>query len=431
MKTVTRRAAAALLIALLLFAGIIFYGYRYFTDGASWASFFGNENVTGTSTLTDRNGVVLATETSGNITFNEDYTTRVSCYQVVGDLTGNIGTGAVTRFAGKLSGFNYIYGTTRSEGKNLRLTLDSSLNVKAYNALNGNNGVVLVSNYKTGEILCMTSTPSQDPTDPSENPAEGTYLNKSISAALTPGSTFKLITLTAALETVPDILSHTYTCNGSVDIAGVTINCSGTHGTQDIYAALANSCNCAFAQIAQEVGSDALATYADSLGITSVHSMDGIPTVAGRFDKAPDGSSDLSWSGIGQYNDLVCPYAMLRIVSAIGNEGSILEPTILGHGSTAGKSEILDSATADTLKGFMRNNVESSYGTSTFPGLEICAKSGTAEVGDGTSHAWFVGFLDDETNPYAFVVIVEHGGGGLSTAGPIANTILQSVVNGG
>ena len=76
----------------------------------------------------------------------------------------------------------------------------------------------------------------------------------------------------------------------------------------------------------------------------------------------------------------------------------------------------------------MSYNVQSSYGTGSFPGLKICAKSGTAEVGDGTSHAWFTGFLADDAHPYAFVVVVEHGGGGLRQAGPIANAVLQAAV---
>ena len=270
---------------------------------------------------------------------------------------------------------------------------------------------------------------SQDPADPSDSPAEGTYLNKGISSALTPGSTFKLVTLAAAIDTIPDIYNKSYTCSGSIDIGGDTINCTGVHGTQDIYGALANSCNCAFAQIAQEVGPDALETYADKLGFTESHSMNGIPTAAGRFDKAAKGSSFLSWSGIGQYNDLVCPYSMLRYVSAIGNGGSMLEPAILKHGATDRKTSLLSSESASAIKGFMRNNVTNNYGTGTFPGLQICAKSGTAEVGDGTSHAWFVGFLDDPSNPYAFVVVVEHGGGGLAAAGSVANTVLQALVN--
>ena len=203
---------------MLVILGILTYGFRYIQDGANWASFFGNENVTGTSVLTDRYGVTLATMSSGSITYADDYTTRLACYQVIGDKSGNIGTGALTHFAGRLSGFNYLYGTTNSKGKNVSLTLDASLNVRAYEALGDRPGAVLVSNYRTGEILCMTSTPSQDPADPSDSPAEGTYLNKGISSALTPGSTFKLVTLAAAIDTMPDIYNRSYTCSGSIDI---------------------------------------------------------------------------------------------------------------------------------------------------------------------------------------------------------------------
>ena len=70
-----------------------------------------------------------------------------------------------------------------------------------------------------------------------------------------------------------------------------------------------------------------------------------------------------------------------------------------------------------------------SCGTWNFPGLDLCAKAGTAEVGDGTSHAWFTGFLQDEKNPYAFVVVIENGGSGLGAAGVLANTVLQAAVS--
>ena len=74
----------------------------------------------------------------------------------------------------------------------------------------------------------------------------------------------------------------------------------------------------------------------------------------------------------------------------------------------------------------MSYNVVSNYGgEESFPGLKLCAKTGTAELGNGYSHAWFVGFLDDEEHPYAFVTMVEKGGGGLSVAGQTTNKILQ------
>ena len=118
---------------------------------------------------------------------------------------------------------------------------------------------------------------------------------------------------------------------------------------------------------------------------------------------------------------------MLRLVSAIACGGTFREPTLLLDNRN-GKTELLDEDTADRLRDLMSYNVQSHYGTWNFPGLNLCAKTGTAEVGDGTSHAWFTGFLLDEAHPYAFVVLVENGGGGLNVAGPIANAVLQEAV---
>ena len=79
----------------------------------------------------------------------------------------------------------------------------------------------------------------------------------------------------------------------------------------------------------------------------------------------------------------------------------------------------------------MCENVEKTYGTSRFPNMELCAKSGTAEVGDGeVPHAWFAGFLQSEETPYAFVVLVENGGGGSAVAGNVAARVLDVMVNG-
>ena len=77
----------------------------------------------------------------------------------------------------------------------------------------------------------------------------------------------------------------------------------------------------------------------------------------------------------------------------------------------------------------MHYNVTNNYGEDSFPDVYVCAKTGTAEVGDGTSHAWFTGFLLDDAHPYAFVVLVENAGGGLTNAGAVANTVLQAAVN--
>lgn len=431
MTKVQHRAMAALLVAALILVGLGIYIYRFIVHGGDWATFaVGGTYTSGvmsTGTITDRSGVVLAQADGSSRYYADDWSVRRACYHAVGDYAGNVGTGALRSFAAQLAGYNPITGTYASGGHEVALSLDSQLCVTAQNALNGRSGAVLVSNYKTGEILCMTSNPTTDPADSTLEIADGTYLNRCISAVYTPGSVFKLITTAAALENIPDLASRTYTCSGSIQVGGSIVTCSGTHGTQSFEDALANSCNVAFAQIALELGGDTLEKYADDLGFTSTHKLDSVTTAAGSFFKDSDGSPGLAWSGIGQAADLVCPYSMLRLVSAVATGGILQEPTLI-LGERNNQTNLLQSTTANRMKELMSYNVYAHYGTWNFPGLNICAKTGTAEVGDGTSHAWFTGFLDDEAHPYAFVVIVENGGGGLETAGTLANTVLQAAV---
>lgn len=113
----------------------------------------------------------------------------------------------------------------------------------------------------------------------------------------------------------------------------------------------------------------------------------------------------------------------------IANGGSVVEPSLLLDTPSGSTTNLLSGTTANKLRDMMNYNVSAHYGTNRFPGLNLCAKTGTAEVGDGTSHAWFTGFLLDDAHPYAFVVLVENAGGGLTNAGAVANTVLQAAVN--
>ena len=327
MNKVKRRAMSALLVAVLVLGGIGVYIVRYIEHGAEWATFAANSSVytsgvLNTGTLTDRSGVVLATASGGSRSYAEDAAVRKACYQAVGDYTGNIGTGALKAFSKQLSGYNPITGTYATDGHTVALTLDSSLCVTAYEALAGRKGAVLVSNYKTGEVLCMVSGPSIDPAVDGDVP-DGAYINRCINGSFTPGSIYKLITSAAALENIKDISTRRFTCAGSVDVGGVTVKCTGVHGSQTFEDALANSCNCAFAQISLELGADTIESYAKKLGFLDSQSLSGIPTMAGSFTKGASGSANLAWSGIGQYEDLICPYSMLRYVSAIANGGAV------------------------------------------------------------------------------------------------------------
>ena len=135
---------------------------------------------------------------------------------------------------------------------------------------------------------------------------------------------------------------------------------------------------------------------------------------------------------------------MMVFMGGIANNGKAVMPSIVSPKTIVGKKfsefskselkmsseTILDSSTAASLTDMMANNVEETYGSDMFPGLNVCAKSGTAEVGGGKKpNAWFVGFLNDDENPYAFVVMVQNGGYGASTSGTIANKVLQDIVN--
>ena len=426
MKKVKRRATAALLIAALLVVGLAVYLVRLADDGGAWASYFSGGTPGGT--ILDRNGVVLYSSDEDGCSFAEDWSTRVSCYHLLGDPNGNVRTGALRQFRDRLAGYSFVEGAT--SGKTISLSVDSTLNVTAYSALAGRSGAVMLMDYTTGEVLCMVSSPGDDPENPSSEPADGTYLNKCLSSSFTPGSVFKLVTLAAAIDNIPDLFERSLWCEGEMIVDGALLTCTGSHGSQTIEQALANSCNCAFGTLALELGPELMAEYAEKLGMTASLQLDGMDVLPGSFTKGGAGSVGLAWSGVGQYEDLVCPYAMLRYVSAIANGGSVYEPTLLGHGSLDRETDLLSAETAQRIAEMMNYNVQNAYGSWVFPGLDVSAKTGTAEVGDGTSHAWMTGFLNDPAHPYAFVVILEHAGGGLANAGPVANTVLQAAVSG-
>lgn len=435
MKKVTNRAFAALLLAALIAAGMGLYLFRLIRDGGDWASFHANDSVytngqLNEGTVTDRHGTLLAFAGDSVYGYAESETVRRACLHVVGDLEGNIGTGALTAFRPELIDYSLLTGTT-GKGGEIRLTIDADLCAEAYRALDGRSGTVLVYNYETGEILCMVSTPSFDPnygyTGSDDN---GVYINRSISATYVPGSVFKLVTLAAALETIPDIWDQTFYCDGDTELPPDTVTCSGVHGTVTIEQALAHSCNCAFAELSLQLGGDVIAEYAEKYGLTESHDLNGIGTAAGSVESGGDQNANVAWEGIGQYNDIINPYALLRFMGAIANHGTVAEPTLL-QGQSAGRTQLMDPDTADTLADLMGYNVEYNYGSGNYPGLEIHAKTGTAEVGDGTNHAWFAGFITNDGAPLAFVVLAEHTSGtGYGIASPIAAAVLQKAVFG-
>jgi len=396
-------------------------------------------------TLTDRDGTVLAgIGEDGMRTFAESSDVRRATLHAVGDLQGNIGTGALSVYNTELIGYNFLTGiySRMGEGSTVAMTIDSRLNIEALRALDGRPGAVLVMNYLTGEILCMVSSPTFDPLNPPadaiSNPMlEGIFLNRAISSAYTPGSVFKLVTTAAAIENMPDVFERVFECSASLEAPGGVITCSRAHGKMNFEEALTVSCNNVFGALALELGVDTLAAYVESFGLAERTTVGGILTARGNFEKAAPGSANLAWSGIGQFRNTVCPAAMLRFVAAIANEGVAVEMRLLKSGFLSsiipgGSQRIMPRETALRLGGMMEYSVHQPSGVvSAFPGLEIHAKTGTAEVGGGRlPNAWFAGYIANEGFPLAYVVVVENGGGGYAVASPIANRVLQAAVGG-
>ena len=435
MTKIKRRAVSVLVLIFLLLAGLGFFVYRYFEYGEQWASFSANQTIYDggklrNAAVTDRSGTVLLSIRDTEYRYSPDIEIRISTLHAVGDRYGNIGTGAQTVFRSMLSGYDRVSGLYKAdEGGTVALSISADLNRLAYRALNGRKGAVAVCDCDTGEILCMVSNPAFDPENPPESmddPAyEGVYLNRFLSASYTPGSIYKLVTAAAALETIPGLESRTWDCSGSVTYGIDTVTCMGVHGTVDLKGAMAYSCNSAFAQISVEVGSRKLEQTASALGLTSPQTIDGVSTASGAF-RASDEDVETAWSGIGQYEDLVCPAGMLRLCAAIANGGEAPALTMLRSSGQAARTRILKQDTAEALAELMHNNVVSAYGADGYPGITMYAKSGTAEQGDSDPHAWFVGFGEKDGRRLAFVVLVENGGYGSSVAGSIAQQVLPA-----
>lgn len=446
-----------LLMTLAFFAGIIYHISNLWVHSAEWASIPENAHLSDSNgleiagTVYDRNGVVLAQSVDGKRVYNDDEAIRKACLHVVGDDTTNISTAIQTIYRSRLTDYNFIFGLgmpdTLKNGRNITLTIDSEVQKAAYEALGSYRGAVIVYNYKTGEIICMVSTPTYDPENvPSDietnDEYEGAYINRAISASYPPGSTFKLVTSAAALNTIPDVEKRTYECTGSDIVAGKEINCFEPNGFIDFREALARSCNVYFAQLAVDIGKKDMTSQAEKMGFNSYIKFDEIESAKSVYNVSKASQNDLAWSGVGQYEVLETPINMAMISAAIANGGSPVNPYIIKdislssdsvqkeHGKTEG-SQMMSGDIAKKLYDMMDYTVETNYGKSSFSdSLDVCAKTGTAEVDDeGDSHAWVTGFCKDEDCPLAFSVIVEHGNSGYSVAIPVASAVLNSAAN--
>lgn len=446
MRKLERRAFICLLIAFVLFAGIILFTFRFIRYGSEWATFYGNQSIysgdaLNSGTIYDRNGNVLARNADGTTYYYDDYYVRLGTVHTVGDNRGNISTAVMSNYRAKLIGYNLITGTYKLPGSNPDVTLTIDLDasrVAAEYLSYYEGGAVGVYNYKTGEILCMASGPSYDPLDIPEldqDDTSGIFINRMLSSNMTPGSIFKTVTSAAAIENM-DWRNFSYECNGTLEMGEGEIICQQVHGLVDFGEALTQSCNCAYAVMAKELGPEIMKAYTEKAGLTSIYDMDGIKNISGTFSFPKDDDALLGWAAIGQHEDRVNPLSMMVYMGAIANGGEAALPRLLEKSflnqlpvRTLMTGTLIESRTAEILKDMMKNNVIDSYGETNFPGLVLGAKTGTAEVEGKNPNAVFAGFIDDLKHPYAFIVYLENAGSGLDHAAPLANAVLQVLVS--
>lgn len=452
MNKVARRSGVVLVLLGLLLAGFVFFLVEYAMKSHEWVVETGSPHVYeeekfAGGAVIDRSGLLLLDMTQEGWTYSSNESIRQATLHWVGDREGNIVVPAVPNYYGEVIRYDffnglYAYGGIKKDGGVVQLTLSAKVQAVALEALGAYKGTVAVYNYKTGEILCAVTTPTYDPDnipDIQGDPVtyEGAYMNRFVQSAYPPGSIFKTVTLAAALEEIDGIEDHVFTCNGVWGEGEYAITCEKIHGQQSLETAYCNSCNCAFAELANMLGGETLLSYVEQFGVTQAITFDGIETADGNFELAPN-AIRLGLSAIGQDTDLVNPCTFLTFLGAIAQGGSSVDPYVVASANdgengyqaqTTQNKPIMSEETAAILREYMHNNVVSKYDDEKvyFPQLTVCAKTGTAEVdGDREPYAMLSGFVMDEQYPLAFIICVEEGGYGQHTGVPIASQVLAA-----
>lgn len=456
MNRIALRSGIAFFLILVLLAGLGFFVFEYVTQADRWVVFPGSPHVynggnIGCGIITDRDGVMLL-DLSDSRTYAQAEALRRSTVHWLGDRKGSISAPALSHYAAELTGYDLVNGVYSygKAGGTAKLTLSSKVQEAALKAMGKYKGTLGVYNYKTGELICAVTTPTLDPDNlpnlenDTSGQFEGVYVNRFTQSAYIPGSIFKIVTLAAALESIPDIMQQKFVCKGTYEIDNDKVTCEDKHYTQDVKMAFRNSCNCAFAQIAQQLGEETLMRYVEQFGVTQSVCFDGITTAKGNFNIAGASQYSIAWSGVGQHTDLINPCSFMTFVGAIAADGKGVAPHLVAQitsdgvtsywGQTKNQSRIMSVNTAQTLQEFMGFNVSDKYGSKNFPGLTVCAKTGTAEVGGGKKpNAMLAGYVEDEAYPVAFIVAVEDAGYGREICIPIISEVLQvykSVIDG-
>lgn len=336
-------------------------------------------------------------------------------------------------------------------GNDLVLTIDEHLQQIAARALGNRKGAVVALDPQTGAVKAIVSSPGFDPNHIDTLGAallkdtSQPLLNRATQGLYPPGSVYKTVTATAALDSGAVKPTDQYQCVNGVVVQGFVIACTNappgeTHW--DFLHAYAYSINATFAQVAVLLGAARFSEYSHRFGVGDPLPFD-IDTATTQILQPGSSFNDvlLASSGFGQGQLSVTPLQMALVAATVANNGvepapylvaTVRDPagaTIVQH-HAVDRGPVMSGATAKEMQQFMSTAVQVGFGQeSGLSGLDVAGKTGTAETGTGSlSDAWFIGYAPASKPRLAVAVIVENGGVGGLVAAPIAKQLFQTVL---
>lgn len=351
------------------------------------------------------------------------------------------------------------------KGGSVQLTLNARAQQAAYNGLRGRKGAVVALDPATGAILALVTSPSYDPSVLSSHDTAAVraarkrltaapdkpMLDRALRETYPPGSTFKLVTAAAALESGKFQRNSQVLNAAQLDLPQTTVNlpnydgqpCSAG-GRATLEDALKRSCNAAFGKVGLDLGVDAVREQAEKFGFNRAFEVP-MRTARSRFPLELD-APQTAQSAIGQFDVRATPLQMAMVAAAIGNRGVLMHPFLIRE-VRAPDLSVLDRTnpdeigaavspqTADTLAEMMVTVVEQGTGSNArIDGVRVGGKTGTAQQGDNRRpHAWFVSLAPINDPKVAVSVVLEDGGGAAEVSGnqlaaPIARAVMRAVL---
>lgn len=319
------------------------------------------------------------------------------------------------------------------EGENVELTLDLRMQSLAQEILQDQRGAFVLLNAETGAILALVSTPSYDPNDfvggissqrwqeLSTDPHKPMF-NRALQGLYPPGSVFKVLTTSAALDQGIFEPASQFVDTGELRVEGNIIRNfqQQVFGEHDLSRALVESINTTIARVGLELGAPLLEEYFTRFGLDQSPRL-GLSLVEGRIGNPGRSKVALAWSAIGQDQVLLSPLQMAQIFTVFANGGQLPPIHLIKTEQLADSSSVLKAETAEQINAMLREVVISGTGRSAqVAGLDLFAKTGTAETVAGGNHAWFAGHTQLPDGPkVAFALLVEEGGVGGQVAAPL------------